>query len=306
MKSNGLVRLLSASIAILMNVSGTSAQERQNGAEGGDPSWISLISAAPKNWMYDFVRLRAYAAVARAVGEERDARPGIFIVGGEPANPGDNPFQVALLNKNVTDNFQAQFCGGTLLKPDTVVTAAHCSDFIISEQVAVLTGTQKLDGSGVRRRVANIAVHPQWNPQTFAYDVAVWKLSAEAEDQPVAFLSSDDGSVGTTYLATGWGALAEDGSFPLDLRKVEIPQISRADCNDGNSYNGNVTEQMLCAGFTLGGRDTCQGDSGGPLALNGELVGITSWGVGCARPDLPGVYTRISDAQVRNFIEQND
>ena len=72
---------------------------------------------------------------------------------------------------------QAQFCGGTLVKSNFVVTAAHCSDFFTADQVQVLTGTRRLDGTGERRDVVRIAVHPEWNSTTLDNDVAVWELS---------------------------------------------------------------------------------------------------------------------------------
>ena len=261
------------------------------------------------NWMYDFVELRTYAMTVNALGRSTDLISPFSgkIVGGSPAGSNDNPFQVALLQKNVPNNFNAQFCGGTLIKPDIVVTAAHCSDFATAGEVQVLTGTRKLDGSGVRRNVAKIALHPKWNKNTFDYDVAVWKLSSPASGAPLATLASEDGSQGSQLMATGWGALTEGGTFPIDLMKVLVPLASRTDCNDANSYSGKVTERMLCAGVS--GKDTCQGDSGGPLtrgAGNTVLTGITSWGRGCAQPNYFGVYARVSNAEIRRFIEAND
>ena len=186
-----------------------------------------------------------------------------------------------------------------------VVTAAHCSDFVTAGQVQVLTGTRNLDGSGVRRNVTRIAIHPNWNPGTFDSDVAVWQLSSSATGIPLATLATTDGAVGANLLVTGWGALTEGGSFPINLRKVSVPLFDRTDCNDANSYSGDITARMLCAGRTSGGIDSCQGDSGGPLTRgtgNTILTGIVSWGIGCARRNLPGIYTRVSNTSIRNFI----
>jgi secreted trypsin-like serine protease len=87
-----------------------------------------------------------------------------------------------------------------------------------------------------------------------------------------------------------------------------VPLVSMANCNDANSYSGAITAVMVCAGPDKGGKDTCQGDSGGPLtggANNTVLTGITSWGRGCARPNLFGVYTKVSNVGIRSFIEKN-
>ena len=116
-----------------------------------------------------------------------------------------------------------------------------------------------------------------------------------------------NGSVGANFLATGWGALREGESFLIYFRKVEVPLVEKANCNDAISYKKAITENMLCAGFDAGGRDSCQGDSGGPVTRgtgNTVLAGIISWGTGCARANRLGVYTRVS--RVRDLIQNND
>ena len=273
----------------------------------------AMAQESTGNWMRDYVTLRVaeknleYAPLRLTLSElERVVSP--RIVGGSVAGASDNPFQVALLTKSVTNNFDAQFCGGTLVKANMVVTAAHCSDFVTAGQVQVLTGTRNLDGTGTRRNVTRITIHPSWNPGTFNADVAVWQLSTSTSGIPFATLATTDGSVGANLLVTGWGALSEGGSFPINLRKVSVPLVSRTNCNDANSYNGDITTNMLCAGRDSGGIDSCQGDSGGPLtrgAGNTVLTGIVSWGTGCARRNLFGVYTRVSSSTIRNFIISN-
>jgi secreted trypsin-like serine protease len=237
------------------------------------------------------------------------------IIGGVDANKEDNPFQVALLMKEESNNFNAQFCGGTLIGQNFVVTAAHCSDFIDATQVEVLTGTRKLDETGDRHKVSKIHIHPNWNKSTFDNDVAVWKLETNVTNIPFPSLAKEDGLVGKEdppagkedLLVSGWGVTKENGARIVDLQKVLVPLVDRKNCNDDNSYNGQITENMLCAGFNKGTQDACQGDSGGPLTRkNGKsdtLTGIVSWGYGCARPNLFGVYTRVSNANIRDFIE---
>ena len=105
-----------------------------------------------------------------------------------------------------------------------------------------------------------------------------------------------------------WGSLTGGNNFPNELQEVNVPIVSRTNCNDGNSYGGLITTRMICAGVSAGGRDSCQGDSGGPLVVRDSqnryqiLAGVVSWGFGCAEPDLFGVYSRV--ALLRNWIVQ--
>jgi secreted trypsin-like serine protease len=266
------------------------------------------------NWMAEYVELRRSARTLRGMADA--ARSGAVqvsliqprIVGGTPATASDNAFQVGLLRKVEKDNFKAQFCGGTLIGPNVVVTAAHCSDFVTREEVQVLTAARKLDGTGTRHDVTSIAIHQSWNPDTFDNDVAVWKLASPAKVATFATLATAEAAAGVQLLATGWGQLTQGGSRPVDLMKVQVPVVELSNCNDANSYNGAITGQMFCAGLDAGGKDTCQGDSGGPLTGgtgNAVLNGITSWGRGCAQANFFGVYTRVANPSIREFIEKN-
>jgi trypsin len=241
---------------------------------------------------------------------------GILIVGGTTAGPNDNPFQVGLLVKTVGDNFKAQFCGGSLIAPDVVVTAAHCNYYQETKdgpkllwkpsEVQVLTGTRNLNQGGVRRDITAIWQHPNYKANGKNYDVAVWKLSTQVQGIPFAQLATSDGTAGSELLVTGWGATGEGkGGSPV-LLKVSVPVVSHTTC-EASYAPGSITAQMLCAGFGAGGKDSCQGDSGGPATRsrdNMTLTGIVSFGSGCARPGKYGVYTRVSDPEIRNFIRQ--
>lgn len=279
----------------------------------GSGEWLLASRDGRGNWMREYVQMRLAERRLAVLGESavQDLWQGHLIgppgnapmiVGGSVAGPRDNPFQVALLNKSVSNNFNAQFCGGTLVKGNKVVTAAHCSDMVRAGQVQVLTGTRNLDGTGVRHNVTRIDIHPSWSQSNYDYDVAVWTLSSTVRGVPFASLASRDPAVGTSMLVTGWGTLSSGGASPTNLRKVNVPMVSRANCNDRNSYNGQITSRMLCAGYDAGGRDSCQGDSGGPLARGNVLTGIVSWGSGCGVRNKHGVYTRVSERSVRNFI----
>lgn len=263
------------------------------------------------NWMRDYVRERRIAQALATSPEltraELEAAMTPMIIGGARAGAADNRFQVGLLNKSVSDNFNAQFCGGTLYKNRYVITAAHCSDgSITASNVQVLTysapipGVRNLTGGrGVRRNVNRIDIHPRWNPSTFDYDVAVWRLTAPVPGGvSVGSLAQSDPAVGTGLLVTGWGSIVGNPSapnYPNDLRKVTVPLFNRVDCNDADSYGGAITSRMLCAGAAI--RGACFGDSGGPLARNNTLLGIVSWGgVPCASdPERPTVYARVSN-----------
>lgn len=308
-KSIAITTLLVSAIAIASPaMAGKPARAAKHAFEdGGRQNGLHLPVNARGNWMREYVQLRVAQqnlkfADSPITEPELKSLFNARIVGGTTAGSADNPFQVALLTKSVANNFDAQFCGGTLVKANVIVTAAHCSDFVTASQVQVLTGTRNLDGTGVRRNVTKIAIHPSWNPNTMDYDVAVWTLSTSTTGIPFASIASTTPATGTNLLVTGWGALTEGGSFPINLRKVTVPVVSTTNCNDANSYNGQITARMLCAGFDAGGKDSCQGDSGGPLTQGSILTGIVSWGDGCARANKHGIYTRVSNSSVRSFI----
>lgn len=273
----------------------------------------SYAQVPNNNWMRDYVQLRVQSRTAQAlssnlarIARNSSAIIGPRIVGGTVAAANDNPFQVALLNRSIDNNQESQFCGGTLIAPNFVVTAAHCSDFVSSDEVQILTETRRLDGSGTRRNVSRVVIHPAWNSSSFDNDVAVWQLSSRVENATFASLASEDGSDGNNMLVTGWGLLSEGGDKPVNLMRVSVRLVERSNCNDDNSYSGAITDRMICAGRDVGGKDSCQGDSGGPLTRgpnNTILTGIVSWGTGCARPNLFGIYTRVSNPAIRNFIE---
>ncbi len=229
------------------------------------------------------------------------------IVGGEKAAPGEFPWQVALLDSGVSNNFQAQYCGGTLIDARWVVTAAHCVfDGRVERPGAVdiLVGTTSLKSGGTRVGVDTIVVHPRYNERTSENDIALLRL-VEAVDLPVlppVTLGQEAAltSAGTLATAIGWGdTLVKGDRFPVDLRKVRVPIVTNRVCNGPRAYAGEVKTKMLCAGFAAGGKDSCQGDSGGPLVVpDGKgglaLAGVTSWGARCAAPNKYGVYTRVA------------
>ncbi len=229
-------------------------------------------------------------------------KPSPFIVGGVPVpSVSVAHWQVALIDGN--DNRRAQFCGGTLVAPDWVLTAAHCVDNPSVQTnpkfLDVVAGTLQYKVGGERSDVDKIFVHPKWK-QTgtqFDFDAALLKLKTPVKGVEPIKLIAPAGTLpdGQNVRVTGWGAVSESGPGSDILLMVDVPVVSNADCNKPDSYDGRVSAQMFCAGVRAGGLDSCQGDSGGPVVSgNKELVGIVSWGFGCARELLFGVYTRVT------------
>lgn len=111
--------------------------------------------------------------------------------------------------------------------------------------------------------------------------------------------SLENDYVGTKAIAAGWGTLHEDGKPSCLLQEVEVPVMSLKDCRNTSYSPRMISDNMMCAGYPDGKKDSCQGDSGGPLIAERpdkkyEVIGVVSWGNGCARPGYPGVYTRLT------------
>jgi secreted trypsin-like serine protease len=267
-------------------------------------------SFAGDNWARDLVRKREAAVFARAGGPDLTANTGSdgirpLVVGGIQSPPHRWPFQAGLLVGSIANNFQAQFCAGTIIDEEFILTAAHCAEVLSAAQLRVLTGTQSLAVGGTRHAVQQIKIHPGFNDQTFDFDIALIQLKTRVREiappkMADMITTAQDGLAkrGTDSFVIGWGNTGI--SFPTELREVSVPIVSNERCNAEQSYDGAVTPRMLCAGLGRGGKDSCQGDSGGPLIVKdnrGRLqkqAGIVSWGNGCALPHFYGVYTRVA------------
>ncbi len=227
------------------------------------------------------------------------------VVGGTTADPGSWPWIVSLRTSN-----NSHYCGGSLIDPSWVLTAAHCG-MPASVRVGPTAST------AVVRNVTRRIVHPGYNASTSRNDVALIQLSQPVDGVETVRLNRDPGFPASVPLAeatstawanthvAGWGATAEGGSGSATLLEAAVPALTNSSC--ANAYpNDEISASNLCAGYQGGGVDTCQGDSGGPLTFSfGRplLAGITSWGIGCARPGLPGVYVRVSS--YIDWITQN-
>ncbi len=217
-----------------------------------------------------------------------------LIVGGEDAAPGEFPFIVSM-----QDSGGNHFCGGSLIKKNWVLTAAHCVTEGSPDHIVIGLLDRTKPGPDVETfQIKQTIVHPQNNQQNMDYDFALIQLSGDSKFQPVT-LNTEEIRGSTDFVTAGWGT-EQDGDYALPnmLQKVTVPFVADDVC--GKAYPGQMTNTMLCAGLEQGGKDSCQGDSGGPLlggtGVDRKLVGVVSWGEGCARPDKYGGYGKGSVA----------
>jgi len=218
------------------------------------------------------------------------------IVGGVEAKPHSHPSIVSI------QVYGSQYCGGSIVNENYIVTAAHCATRAASDY-SVVAGEHDLNSvDGVEQTVlvSEVIQHPDYNAANSRHDIAVFKLATPLvldENVAAANLAPKGFTPEQTLKAIGWGTTTENGDIPDKLQEVDVPFHTDAACRLNYALIAYIFEDMICAGE--GGHDSCQGDSGGPLTstdADGKvtLVGVTSFGVGCARPRYPGVYTEVS------------
>ena len=211
------------------------------------------------------------------------------VVGGTRATQGEFPFMVRL----------SMGCGGALYTQQIVLTAAHCVGATGNNTSYTATaGVVDLQNTSGRVQVRSTKVYraPGYNGD--GKDWALIKLASPISLPTLKIATTTEYNTGT-FTVAGWGAATEGGAQQRYLLKATVPFVSDATCRSYSGYSGLIAAEEICAGLTAGGVDTCQGDSGGPMfrrdsANEWVQVGIVSWGIGCARPNAPGVYTEVS------------
>ncbi|CAK1595402.1 unnamed protein product [Parnassius mnemosyne] len=217
------------------------------------------------------------------------------IVGGDEVDISLYPYHVAYGSN----------CGGAIIDKKWVITAGHCGS-----KPYIRVGSKYLN-QGTRIAVKNNYVHGMWSAEKkdhpFDYDFQLLELETPLKFndhvQPVKIAHIEDMVVGKVISVTGWGNTEENGPYSDVLRAVRVPIISKEKCQNVPFpyFRNTLTPRMFCAGYDEGDMDACQGDSGGPAVSDGRLLGMVSFGYGCATPGSYGVYSKV--AKVRSWIE---
>ncbi|XP_004682554.1 PREDICTED: coagulation factor XI [Condylura cristata] len=226
------------------------------------------------------------------------------IVGGTASGFGEWPWQVTL---HITSPTQRHLCGGSIIGNQWILTAAHCFNEVESPKILrVYSGI--LNQSEIKENtsflgVEEVIIHDKYEMAENGYDIALLKLETTMNftdvQRSICLPSKGDRNVKyTDCWVTGWGYRKLRDKIQNTLQKAPIPLVTNEECQ--TRYRGHkITNKMICAGYKEGGKDACKGDSGGPLSCKHNevwhLVGITSWGEGCAQRERPGVYTKVAE-----------
>ncbi|XP_039954818.1 trypsin alpha-like [Bactrocera neohumeralis] len=222
------------------------------------------------------------------------------IVGGAATTISSFPWQISLQRSG------SHSCGGSVYSENIIVTAAHClSDNPSLTTLRVRAGSSYWNSGGKLSEISAFKVHELYGSNGMAYDIALIRLASpltfSSTIKPIALAvtaPADD----VVAVVSGWGTkLSGSQTLPTQLQYVNLEVVSLEKCAS-NIYgygSQNILETMICA-YTVG-KDACQGDSGGPMVAGGLLVGVVSWGLGCAYPNYPGVYSDV--ASLRVWIE---
>ena len=276
--------------------------------------------------------LSALAAISllapATAGAAAEGAPQPKIVGGSETTISQYPWQAALVFSPAAsapgdDAHERQFCGGSLLTSRIAITAAHCVFGMSAAQVDVVLGRTTLSTSeGQEIPAQALSAQSNYNhPPILSdipprYDVGYVVLAQPSAQPPIQIAGTGEEGLwapGASEQISGWGCIHEPNILGMcstsdTLKHATVPIVADSTCGSGSVYDGDFDPStMVCAGFVdAGGVDTCNADSGGPLqALTGSgprLVGITSWGDGCAEPNAPGVYTRVAGSTIRPLV----
>jgi len=243
------------------------------------------------------------------------------IVGGVTTEVNEYPWQIGM--KFPGGNYF--YCGGTLISDQWIMTAAHCTDGDQASDIKIVLGEHTYTSSSettiLELGVEKLIQHPDYDPTYTNFDFSLLKLespvdfSAYPHIRPACLPESDSNDYADLVaITTGWGTTSSGGSLSPTLREVEVETMTNQDCKQTDYPSNWIFDEMMCAGVDGGGKDACQGDSGGPLITsesgdgvtpgqNYQLIGVTSWGYGCAWSGYPGVYSRITS--VLDWIKTN-
>ncbi|KAF5286548.1 hypothetical protein FQA39_LY16231 [Lamprigera yunnana] len=212
------------------------------------------------------------------------------IIGGHPVSIKDYSYQISLQYRR-----GGHFCGGSILSRKVILTSAHCASEGPPSNFKILYGTEHLYSGGAKINVSEIFAHPDYSSKSNDFDVSLVYLNDFIQfgdsAQPIKRTRTpQDESNLRSATISGWGAISINGGSPPLLYAAEVKEYTNKACND---IYGSITDQMIC--FASPGADSCTGDSGGPLVdiVTKEQVGIISWGISCAHPSFPGVYSNI-------------
>ncbi|KFK59854.1 serine protease [Vibrio vulnificus] len=227
------------------------------------------------------------------------------IIGGSTAPAEKWPFMAALVSKGYNGG-KGQFCGPSFIGSRYVLTAAHCLDATLGEDIEVIIGQQNLSAATSEQRlsVRKVYIHEEYADAALGNDIAILELSEEFEGAPVALVEAsfrNSLAAGTNLTVMGWGDQDPTDNFrgATQLQQVNVELIDQQVCKNVPALGyDKITENAFCAGVVQGGKDSCQGDSGGPIVVsdNGQYkqLGIVSWGDGCAEKGKYGVYANVS------------
>ncbi|XP_065089685.1 trypsin-7-like [Ochlerotatus camptorhynchus] len=235
-----------------------------------------------------------------------DQHSSLRIVNGTAVDIRNHPHQVAIVSRPGTED-ESDIAGGTLIGEHWVLSAAHLFKSTRASWFGVRVGASSMAEGGTVIEISGLSYHPNYNPKNMDCDFVLLRLrepyTIDSVGRAIPMVQSgEEVADGTTCTASGWGTTMGTGSNET-LRAVQVPIVNHEVCRKNYAASRlNVTENMLCAGYDDGMRDSCTGDSGGPLVCDGKLVGVISWGRKCAQKNYYGVYAKVANA--RNWIEQ--